>query len=303
MSFITALKIFVAYHISVILWTILNPHGLIQTLRQTIGQFVALGRSIARGVSYDETVSFSLPFEDSWQVVNGGVHKQTSHSWHLIGQRYAYDFVIVDNLGKTYQHRSSKPENYFAFGKPILATSDGIVEEVQDNIRDYYQAGTGWVDIKTPDIRGNYVLIKHDSERYTLYAHLRADSIKVKTGERVVTGQIIAECGHSGHSSEPHLHFQLQDRADFNTAISLPVKFRNFERAKDNAQECVEKGFVEKGEVVRHVNTCTSGITETVDFIKPGIADLVMHFVILFFTLLGITVVVVRIVEIILNTL
>lgn len=173
--------------------------------------------------------------------------------------------------------------------------------DVQDHIRDYHRSGTGWIDIMTPDIRGNYVVIKHDNGTYTLYAHLRAGSITVKTGEAVVTGQKIGECGHSGHSSEPHLHFQLQDRADFYTAISLPVKFRSFERAKDDTQECVEEGFVEKDQMVRSVKTCLSGITETADFIKPKIADLAMSCFILFLTLLGIVVVVVRIVEIILR--
>lgn len=301
MSFMTVLKIFVEYYLSVFIWTIINPYGLVQNFRQVIGQFIAIGRSIVRGVVYDDIVGFALPFEGTWKVVNGGVRKHTSHSWNLIGQRYAYDFLVVDEFGKTCKNGSSKPEEYFAFGKPVLASLSGIVVDVRSGIRDYHKAGTGWVDIKTPDIRGNYVVIKHDNGTYTLYAHLRAGSINVKRGEKVVTGQKIGECGHSGHSSEPHLHFQLQDRADFYTAISLPVKFTNFERVKGDTQECVESGFVEKDQMVRAVHTCTSGITETADFVKSTIVDLVMNFFILAFTLLGIFVVIARIVEIILN--
>lgn len=301
MSFVTALKIYVEYLISILIWSILNPFGLVQTLRQTAGQFIAIGRSVIRGVIYEDTVAFLLPFEGAWKVVNGGVHKQTSHSWNLIGQRYAYDFVITDHLGKTYQHSSSKPENYYAFGKSILAASNGIVQEVRDNIRDYNRAGTGWIDVKTPDIRGNYVVIKHSPNLYTLYAHLKSGSISVKTGEAVVAGQKIGECGHSGHSSEPHLHFQLQDRPDFFTAVSLPVRFSNYERVKNTTQECVELGFVEKDQVVRKINSCSSGITETADFISPKISDLVQNFLILFFTILGIIVVLARIAELILK--
>ncbi len=303
MSFVTSLKILFEYFLSVFIWSILNPYGLVQTLRQTAGQFIAISRSIVKGVMYDDTVTFVLPFEGTWKVANGGIRKQTSHSWSLIGQRYAYDFVVVDDAGKTYQGPSNRPENYLAFGKPVLAASDGIVVDVRNDIKDYHRAGTGWVDIKTPDVRGNYVVIKHDSGRYTLYAHLKVGSITVKKGEAVVTGQKIGECGHSGHSSEPHLHFQLQDRADFYTAISLPIKFRNFERVENDTQECIELGYVEKDQMVHSVNACCSGITETVDFIKPKILELVWNMFVSFFMVLGIFVVVVRIIEFILNIL
>lgn len=219
---------------------------------------------------------------------------------NLVGQRYAYDFVIMDDLGKTYQHNPGKPENYYAFEKSILAALDGTVQEIRDDIKDYHRAGTGWIDIKTPDIRGNYVVIKHNDNLYTLYAHLKSGSITVKTGDMVVAGQKIGDCGHSGHSSEPHLHFQLQDRADFYTAISLPIKFKNFKRVINGTEECVEKGFVEKDQTVCRADICLSGVTETAHFISPKITDLVLNFFLTFFTLLGVFVILARIVEIIL---
>ncbi|MFN3983432.1 MAG: M23 family metallopeptidase [Caldilinea sp.] len=301
MSFVTALKISIEYLASVSVWSILNPYGLVQTLHQSIGQFIAIGRSIIKSVVYDDSTSFILPFEGFWKVYNGGVNKQTSHSWNLIGQRYAYDFVVVDDLGKTYQGAPNRPENYLAFGRPILAASDGTVVDVRNDIKDYHRAGTGWVDIKTPDIRGNYVVIEHSNHTYTLYAHLKSGSIKVKKGEIVVTGQKIGECGHSGHSSEPHLHFQLQDRADFYTAVSLPIRFKNIERVKDSSRECIERGFVARDQMVRNVNTCLSGIIETAHLTKPGIADLAVSFAILLLTILGIFVIVARVAEMILN--
>ncbi len=41
-------------------------------------------------------------------------------------------------------------------------------------------------------------------------SHLRKDSFKVRTGDYVKQGDVVAACGNSGRSPEPHLHFQVQ---------------------------------------------------------------------------------------------
>ena len=43
-------------------------------------------------IEYCPAVQYSLPFEGEWVVINGGVTKETSHSWEIPTQRYAYDF-------------------------------------------------------------------------------------------------------------------------------------------------------------------------------------------------------------------
>lgn len=37
----------------------------------------------------------------------------------------------------------------------------------------------------------------------------------------------IAKCGNSGNTSEPHLHFQLNDGKSFFASAGLPVRFKN----------------------------------------------------------------------------
>lgn len=298
--FLTTLTIRIEYLASVSVWSLLTPRGLVQTLQQALGQFIAIGRSILKGVAYDDSMCFTLPFEGAWKVYNGGVTKQTSHSWYLIGQRYAYDFVVCDTRGHTHHGASHRPDSYLAFGRPVLAAADGTVVDARNDVKDHHRAGTGWVDIATPDIRGNYVVIEHRNHTYTLYAHLKSGSITVKKGESVAAGQKIAECGHSGHSSEPHLHFQLQDRADFHSAVSLPIRFSNIERVKNGIRECVARGCVERDHVVRNDKTCSSGVIETASFATPGAADLVISCVILLLTVLGIVVIAARVVEMIL---
>jgi len=53
-------------------------------------------------------------------------------------------------------------------------------------------------------------------------------------GERVTAGTQLAEVGYSGNSSEPHLHFQLMDRARAAEASGLPFRWSSIEiRAGD----------------------------------------------------------------------
>lgn len=59
---------------------------------------------------------------------------------------------------------------------------------------------------------GNVVVIQHDNvpEVFaTRYDHLRKGSIVVAPGQRVTRGQKIAEAGSAGHSTGPHLHFEV----------------------------------------------------------------------------------------------
>ncbi len=56
---------------------------------------------------------------------------------------------------------------------------------------------------------GNVVVVKHDAERKTLYAHLNRFAPKLTVGSRVQRGQLIGQVGKSGWATGPHLHFEL----------------------------------------------------------------------------------------------
>ncbi len=55
---------------------------------------------------------------------------------------------------------------------------------------------------------GNYVVIQHPNGTQTLYGHLL--SVAVSQGEQVSQGQTIGYLGNSGHSTGPHLHFEVR---------------------------------------------------------------------------------------------
>ncbi|MBV7332710.1 M23 family metallopeptidase [Chloroflexi bacterium TSY] len=172
-------------------------------------------------------VEYALPFSGEWFVYNGGTTPDDSHSWDTLTQRYAYDFVIVDDQLRRHVSTGTDLEDYYCYGKEILAVADGKVVKVVDEIRAAPFVGYGIVDFMTRNFIGNHIIIQHAESEYALYAHLIKGAIVVKIGDPVKQGQVIGRCGHSGHSSEPHLHFHLQDRMNFYLALGLPIRFSN----------------------------------------------------------------------------
>jgi murein DD-endopeptidase MepM/ murein hydrolase activator NlpD len=73
---------------------------------------------------------------------------------------------------------------------------------------------------------GNHIVVDLGDGVYAAFAHLRRRSALVSAGQRVTAGQQLAQCGNSGNSSQPHLHFQLMDRPGVLLAVGLPFRFR-----------------------------------------------------------------------------
>ncbi len=217
--------LFEASYLASMLSMLFVPSMLRQASRQVSGNGRAHARAVIDPSTYRQKSRYSLPFRGEWYVYNGGPDEITSHSWDIVAQRYAYDFVIADESLRRWIGKGDRLEDYRCYGAPILAPADGLVVEVRDGVRDAPGAGTGWVDPLTSDFRGNFVTIRHAEEEYGFLAHLIPGSVRVAVGERVTDGQEIGRCGNSGHSTEPHLHFHLQDRADFFEAAGLPVVF------------------------------------------------------------------------------
>ena len=218
---------FRARYLASALITLFVPSMLRQARRQAAGDLRAAPRAVCDPAAYDQKMRYSLPFAGEWYVYNGGVSEATSHSWNIVAQRYAYDFVVADEALRRWREgtRGERHEDYLCYGAPVLAPGDGVVVRVRDGVRDAPGVGTGWVDPFAADFRGNFVVVRHAVDEYSFLAHLIPRSVPVKEGERVERGQRIGLCGNSGHSTEPHMHFHVQDRADFFEAAGLPVAF------------------------------------------------------------------------------
>jgi murein DD-endopeptidase MepM/ murein hydrolase activator NlpD len=196
-----------------------------QAQRQIAGDEIARPRAPESAAAYQQRCRYRLPFDGEWIIINGGITPETSHSWDIVAQRYAYDFVQVDAGLRRWRTDGKHLTDYLCYGEPLLAPAAGEVVAVVDGTRDAPAVGTGWLDVRTPHFPGNIVTIRHAEGEYSCFAHLVPGSITVQVGEQVASGQVIGRCGHSGHSTEPHLHFQFQDQADFWTAAGLPIAF------------------------------------------------------------------------------
>lgn len=198
--------------------------------------------------NYRTPMDFSLPFHGRWLVANGGITPETSHSWEIPQQRYAYDFLIVDRDGRSFSgDDATNPEAYYCYGREILAPADGFVVAL------FADAPDSPVSKRRPvctadDLRGNFVLLNHGSGVYSLLCHLKPGSIYVHVGQAVAHGERIARCGNSGNTTEPHLHFQLQAGRDFCTAPSLPIPFANSGAAPSTAPHFPP--YIERGMTV-----------------------------------------------------
>ena len=212
-------------------WTqwliLLNPFQVLEMVRQSEGDSALVARETRSGDDcrgYETRAVYTLPFEGEWLLCNGGATPETSHSWDVLGQRFALDFVQANDAFERHTGRGTRAADYFCYGQDILAAADGTVVRVESRVR---QAFLGWsiCDFTARSFVGNHVLIEHAEGEFALYAHLIRGSVTVAPGDRLTRGQVIGRCGHSGHSTEPHLHFHLQDSGELWEGMGLPVRF------------------------------------------------------------------------------
>lgn len=191
---------------------------------------------------------YRLPFDDVWYIEFGGVTKRTSHSWDIISQRYAYDFEIRKN-GKPYHDDYHDNNNFYSYKKEILCTCDGVVVDLVNEYDDTRIVDDRKTICDSRDIRGNYILIKHPNNEYSLTCHILKNSFRVNVGDFVREGEVLALVGNSGNTEGAHIHFQIQNGYDFNKAGGIPIRFKNVKIVN----KCVKRRYLICGMYVKNV--------------------------------------------------
>lgn len=143
-----------------------------------------------------------------------------------LGQRFAIDFNALNAQRRFVVGNPDRNASWVFYGKPVLAVADARVVAAVDRYPDQIPNHARPVTLKQAD--GNYVILSLGGGRFAFYAHLKPGSVRVRRGERVRRGQVIARLGNSGSSSGPHLHFQVMDRSSALASDGLPFVFDRF---------------------------------------------------------------------------
>lgn len=186
---------------------------------------------------------YRLPLNGTWWVA-GGPNFHSHHRWGG-NEEFALDFVGLGGEGRAQKGQGLRLDDYYGYGKDVLAVADGVVVEVateateaNDRLR---QPGETTEDYDKRTVvaqnellaksykapLGNYVIIRHGGGEHSHSVHLKQGSVKVRPGDTVKRGQVIAQLGHTGNSTAPHLHFQLTDGPDPMYSRGLPIVFSN----------------------------------------------------------------------------
>lgn len=201
---------------------------------------------------------FYLPFWGEWTISQGYEGKHT----HKGEWSNAIDAVLTDESGTTFERSADKVENYFCYNKPVVAPADGVVAEITDNIDDNEPG-----KVNTIHNWGNTITIKHLNNLYTQLSHLRNGSFRVRKGDFVKKGDIVAFCGNSGRSPQPHLHCQVQSTPLVGAkTISYPFAYYLLKINKGYQLKSFE--IPSEGDVISNIST--DQLLKTSFDLQPG---------------------------------
>ena len=97
---------------------------------------------------------------------------------------------------------------------------------------------------------GDCVMIEHRENEVSVLCHLQPGSIQVKVGERAKPGQPLGECGNSGTSSEPHIHYHLQHSPILQDGLGIKPVFQKVVVNRDGKTEIKTNYSPVKGDMI-----------------------------------------------------
>lgn len=189
----------------------------------------------------------SLPFWGEWMVSQGNDGKIT----HLGDWSKALDFVIVGSQQKTYREPGIAKEDFYSYNKPVIAALDGYIYDIINSVED-----NNITDVNTEQNWGNSIIMNHLNGLFSQISHIKKDSFKVSIGEYVIKGTVLASCGNSGRSPEPHIHFQLQTEPKLG-AKTLVYPLAYYIERKEDVQELKISSVPNEGSMISNVQIST----------------------------------------------
>lgn len=170
-----------------------------------------------------------------WLAFNGCCDSINAHRGAIIAvngqlnapERFAIDWVKVDDKNRLYTGDKSKLASYAFYGAPVHSVADGVVVNSYDEADEQVPMGA-IKGINPENVGGNMIVVDIGGGAYAFYAHLQRGSLKAKLGDHVKTGQVLGSLGNTGNSTLPHLHFHVMDSPSPLYANGIPYVFMHF---------------------------------------------------------------------------
>jgi murein DD-endopeptidase MepM/ murein hydrolase activator NlpD len=200
------------------------------------GSFVAEGALIR--THHTELRVLGPPMKGAGWLADSGPSNDSHHRRGIlvfdgratIGRRYAIDWMKAEKSaifsGNEFDNRS-----HFAYGEEVLAVADGRVIAARDGIPDNALSPEGFrpaVPMRLDTLAGNSITLELGGGQFAYYVHLQTGSVRVKAGDRVRRGQVLARIGNSGDSRKPHLHFEVTNSSNQLSGEGVPYLISHY---------------------------------------------------------------------------
>lgn len=165
-----------------------------------------------------KTCQYTYRNDFSWGTPKA---QQAANQLYLLPFASGRSFRVVQSQDGAFSH---KGEERFAIdfglpeGVPVLAARGGLVVLVRDGF-----------DVGAPDaalkLKANEIFVRHSDGTLGEYVHLQKDGMKVRVGDTITAGQMLALSGNTGYTQGPHLHFMVFRAKDSKSRESFPIRF------------------------------------------------------------------------------
>src|SRR6202521_2230179 len=186
-----------------------------------------------------------------WLAADGPSNDQDNHHRRGVvildgrpvdSRRYAIDWKQIRD-GASFSGDARDVHSYYSYGKPVLAVADSRVvaarDGLPDNIPGHGESFHPAVPITIETVAGNTIILDLSGGQFAYYMHLQPGSLRVKAGDRVRRGQVLARIGSTGDAREPHLHFEVTTSSKLGSGEGVPYLIDRYRcrRASDGPME------------------------------------------------------------------
>jgi murein DD-endopeptidase MepM/ murein hydrolase activator NlpD len=126
---------------------------------------------------------------------------------------------VVQGYGGLFSHSHIAALDFeMPIGTAICAARAGLIFSYKDDSDE----GGPFSEYKN---KANYIIIKHDDGSFGCYWHLKKNGVLIKSG-RVAVGQQIGFSGATGQVLQPHLHFSVKRKLNYQMNSFVKTKFK-----------------------------------------------------------------------------